>query len=58
MAMIATSQMMLAWLGEDEKAQRLQAAIAATLEEGKVQCKDMGGTASTLEMAKAVAAKV
>ena len=42
---------MLDWLKEAEMATRLESAIA----EGKVRTYDMGGKASTLDVAKAVA---
>ena len=47
--------MMLDWLGETEKAARIESAVARVIEEGQVKTYDMGGTASTLDMAKAVA---
>ena len=36
-------------------ATRLESAVARVIAEGKVRTYDMGGPASTLEMAKAVA---
>jgi 3-isopropylmalate dehydrogenase len=57
-AMILTAQMMLDHLGEKEMALKLERAVADVLAEGKVQCQDMGGTASTMDMAKAIAAKL
>jgi len=50
--------MMLDWLGETDKAARLEAAVAAVIAEGRVRTYDMGGTASTLEMARAVGARL
>ena len=38
--------MMLDWLGETEKAQRLEDAVADVINEGKVRTYDMGGTAT------------
>jgi 3-isopropylmalate dehydrogenase len=55
MAMLISARMMLEWLGEDGAAARLEAAIAKTLEAGRVRTYDLGGEASTLEMAKEVA---
>ena len=46
---------MLDWLKEGDKATRLEAGIARVIKEGKVRTYDMGGNASTLDMAKAVA---
>ena len=58
MAMLLTVKLMLDYLGEKELAQRLENAIARVIEEGKVRTYDLGGTASTLEVAKEVAKKV
>jgi isocitrate/isopropylmalate dehydrogenase len=54
-AMLLTSKLMLDWLKEPDMATRLENAIARVIKEGKVRTYDMGGNASTLEMAKAVA---
>ncbi len=58
MAMLLTTRMMLEWLGEAEKAEKLEAAISAVVKEGKVRTYDMGGTNTTLEVGEAVAAKL
>jgi len=50
--------MMLDWLGETEKAARIESAVAAVVREGQVRTYDMGGAAKTLEMGEAVAAKL
>jgi 3-isopropylmalate dehydrogenase len=52
---ILAARMMLDWLGEVEMANRLEAACAAVIAEGKVRTYDMGGKATTIEMANAVA---
>jgi 3-isopropylmalate dehydrogenase len=57
-ATILAAKMMLDWLGETEKGARLEQAVAAVIAEGKVRTYDMGGKASTLEMAQAVAGKL
>lgn len=57
-ATILSAKMMLAWLGETEKAVKLEAAVAAVIQEGTVRTYDMGGSAKTLEMAEAVARKL
>ncbi|MGQ9577066.1 MAG: isocitrate/isopropylmalate dehydrogenase family protein [Candidatus Aminicenantales bacterium] len=57
-ATFLAAKMMLDWLGETEKANQLEKAVAAVIREGKVRTYDMGGTASTLDMAKAVAEKI
>ena len=57
-AMILSAKMMLAWLGEADKAARLEAATAAVIREGTVRTYDMGGSATTLEMGEAIARKL
>jgi 3-isopropylmalate dehydrogenase len=54
-ATILAAKMMLDWLGETEKANHIEQATAAVIKEGKVRTYDMGGTSSTLDMAKAIA---
>jgi isocitrate/isopropylmalate dehydrogenase len=55
-ATLLTVKMMLDWLGEPEMARRLELAVATVIRDGRVRTYDMGGNASTLEMAAAVAA--
>ncbi len=55
-AMLLTVKMMFDWLGESERATRLESAIARVIREAKVRTYDMGGKASTLDVAKAIAA--
>jgi len=57
-ATILAAKMMLEWLGEPAKGAALEAAVAAVIKEGKVLTYDMGGSASTLDMANAIAAKI
>ncbi len=57
-ATLLATKMMLEWLGEEEKAQSLEKAIASVIKEGKVRTYDMGGNASTLDMARAVAERL
>ena len=54
-AMIRSAKMMLDYLGETEKAAKIEAAVANTIREGRLQTYDMGGTTSTTEMAEAIA---
>lgn len=54
-ATILASKMMLEWLGEVDAAVRCKNAIAEIIKENKVKTYDMGGNASTLEMAEAIA---
>jgi 3-isopropylmalate dehydrogenase len=55
-AMLLSVKMMLDYLGEEDRAEALERAIARVIEEGKVRTYDMGGEDSTMEMAEAVAA--
>jgi isocitrate/isopropylmalate dehydrogenase len=57
-AMLLAVKMMFDWLGEDEKAERLEQAIAEVIKEGKVRTYDLGGTSSTLDVAHSVAQKL
>ena len=57
-ATILAVKMMLEWLGETDKAQSVQGAVAEVIREGKVRTYDMGGRNSTIEMAIAIAAKL
>jgi len=57
-ATILAAKMMLEWLGENEKAQAIENAVAEVIREGKVRTYDMGGTASTLDLAQAIADKL
>lgn len=57
-ATILAAKMMLEWLGEKEKADAIENAVAQVIKEGKVRTYDMGGSNSTLEMAEAIASKL
>jgi isocitrate/isopropylmalate dehydrogenase len=57
-ATILAAKMMLEWLGESEKAKRIEDAVAAVIEEGSVRTYDMGGSDTTLQMAQAIADRV
>lgn len=57
-AMILSVKMMLDYLGENESALKVENAVAEVLREGKVRTYDIGGDASTLDMAKAIAEKI
>jgi isocitrate/isopropylmalate dehydrogenase len=57
-ATILAVKMMLDWLGEREKAARIELAVAEVIKDGRVRTYDMGGKNSTLEMGKAIAAAV
>ena len=55
LATFLAAKLMLDWLGESDKAARLERAIAAVIAAGRVRTYDMGGHSTTLEMADAVA---
>jgi 3-isopropylmalate dehydrogenase len=57
-AMLLATKLMLDWLGEAETAKRLEQAIAAVIEEGRVRTYDLGGDDGTLDVARAVADKL
>jgi isocitrate dehydrogenase (NAD+) len=68
-AMILSAVMMLEWLGETDAAERVRAAVAAVVAEGKVRTYDMlklrggpdairQGAASTVQMTDAIIAKL
>lgn len=54
-AMLLAVKLMLDYLEENELAVRLENSIAKVIEEGRVRTYDLGGTASTLDVAKEVA---
>ncbi|MEA3376835.1 MAG: isocitrate/isopropylmalate family dehydrogenase, partial [Chloroflexota bacterium] len=57
-AMLLAIRLMLNWLGETESAETLEKAIADVIKEGKVRTYDVGGDATTLEVAEAVAERM
>ena len=57
-AILMAFAMMLNDLGETDKASKLNAAILAQVEEGKVVTADIGGTAGTKEFTQAVIARL
>jgi isocitrate/isopropylmalate dehydrogenase len=57
-ATILSAKMMLDWLGETDKALAVEQAVASVIRDGKVRTYDMGGSNSTLEMGKAIAARI
>jgi 3-isopropylmalate dehydrogenase len=54
-ATILAAKMMLEWLGETAMAARVEHAVAQVIALGDVRTYDMGGSASTLDMARAIA---
>jgi len=57
-ASILAAKMMLEWLGERQKAEALENAVAEVVREGNTRTYDMGGGNTTTEMARAIAAKL
>jgi len=57
-ATILAGKMMLEWLGEKEKAARLEKAVAEVIAEGNVRTYDMGGEATTLDMGEEISRKL
>jgi 3-isopropylmalate dehydrogenase len=58
MAMLLSAKMMLDYLDENDRAAALLDAVAAVLKEGAVRTYDMGGTAGTMDMARAVVSRI
>jgi isocitrate/isopropylmalate dehydrogenase len=58
LATILAAKMMLDWLGETDRAGRLEAAVAQVIAERVVRTYDMGGANTTEEMAEAVASRL
>ncbi|MBR0471836.1 MAG: NAD-dependent isocitrate dehydrogenase [Methanosphaera sp.] len=57
-ATILSACMMLDYLGESESARRIEDIIVEVIQEGKIVTPDLGGTASTQEMAEYIASKI
>jgi 3-isopropylmalate dehydrogenase len=57
-SMILSAKLMLDWLGEADASRRVEAAVYRTLSEMKVVTRDLGGTASTNEMAEAISKNI
>lgn len=57
-ATILAAKMMLEWLGETDAATRIEQAVGEVIAEGVVRTYDLGGNATTSEMAEAVASAV
>ncbi len=55
LATILAAKMMLDWLGHDEKARRIEQAVAGVIAGGRVRTYDLGGSATTGQMAEAIA---
>ena len=53
-AMLLSAEMMLRYIGDNKKADKLNKAILSVLSNGKILTSDLGGSATTFEMADAV----
>ena len=58
MALILSSAMMLDHIGEADAGRRVRDAVHATLRDGKVLTRDLGGSAGTIQIAEAIAGRV
>jgi isocitrate/isopropylmalate dehydrogenase len=58
LATILAAKMMLEWLGEKDKAAEIEAAVALVVREGVTRTYDLGGRATTEQMAEAVCARI
>ncbi len=56
-AMVLSAVMMLEYLNESEEARKLEKALIKVLNEGKIVTNDLGGNASTMEMAAEIRTK-
>lgn len=57
-AMILSAVLMLDYLEENEAARKVEEALTQVLSEGKVVTQDLGGSASTMDMAREVSKKL
>jgi isocitrate/isopropylmalate dehydrogenase len=57
-ATILAAKMMLDWIGETAKGAAVEAAVAEVIREGKERTYDMGGKSTSLDVGRAVAAKL
>ena len=57
-ANILSAGLMLGWLGENKSAKMIEDAVLKVLVEGKTLTPDLGGSASTKEIAAAIASKI
>jgi len=58
LATILAAKMMLDWIGETAKGAAVEAAVAEVIREGKERTYDMGGKSTSLDVGRAVAAKL
>jgi isocitrate/isopropylmalate dehydrogenase len=55
LATILAAKMMVEWLGDAATASRIESAVSEVVRCGEVRTYDMGGSATTSQMAEAVA---
>ncbi len=58
LAMIFSCKLMLNWLGENKKADLIEKAVSEVIKRREVRTYDMGGTSSTIDVAKSIADKL
>jgi isocitrate dehydrogenase (NAD+) len=56
-ALVLSGAMLLDYIGRKDAGDRVRAAVSAILAEGKTLTRDLGGTASTTEIAEAIASR-
>jgi isocitrate/isopropylmalate dehydrogenase len=57
-ATILAAKMMLDWIGETAKGAAVEAAVAEVIKDGQARTYDMGGKSTSLDVGRAVAAKL
>ncbi len=57
-ALMLAACMMLEYLSDDQRAQRIRKALEATIQEGKTVTRDLGGTATTDQFTDAIIARL
>src|SRR5436190_4168852 len=57
-ALLLSALMMLEHIGESDKAERIRAALARVLVDGRIRTRDLGGEASTTEFTDAVCREI
>ena len=57
-ATILAVKMMLDWIGETAQGAAVEAAVADVIKDGRIRTYDMGGESTSLDVARAVAARL
>ncbi|MFO7889812.1 MAG: isocitrate/isopropylmalate dehydrogenase family protein [bacterium] len=58
LAMVFSCKLMLDWLGESKRADSIEKAVSEVISSGEVQTYDMGGSDSTIDVAKSISEKI